>query len=361
MTPISALSTILISLTLVIVTMPLMRKGALAVGLVDKPNNRKVHTGTIPLVGGITIWMVSMVSLKLIASPEWLTSEVRYILAASGAMLLLGLLDDKLDLRASIKLLTQLIVAYFAFEYGIRIESLHGVMGIHEIPMYMQYFLTVVIITGVINAFNLMDGIDGLAATIALNAFILFAGLALITGQLLLMYLFLALIGALVGFLRFNLSKKQKVFMGDAGSLFIGTILVLSAIVLIQSAQNTSGIKLILSVIVGVLTLPVLDSLRVYRRRAKDGFSPFRADRTHFHHLILQLGMKPRTATLAITGVSMALIILSVAIGTLTGITVMVVSILTLFIIITTLLTHHNRVDQWRRHIKELELRQPVD
>lgn len=357
MSLISAVFTTLIALTLVLLSMPLMRTIVTAVGLVDRPNKRKVHSGSIPLAGGITIWLAATITLLLTATSAWITGEVRYLLAASSGMLLLGLLDDKMDLRASLKLLIQLVLAYFAFVNGIRIESMHGVFGLYEIPVYAQYVLTVIVITGVVNAFNLMDGIDGLAAAMALNGFILFAGLAFITGQFMLLYLFLALIGALLGFLRYNLSSTRKVFMGDAGSLFIGTILVLSAIILLQAAQGTPGITLVVSVVIGVLTLPVLDSLRVYRRRAKDGFSPFRADRTHFHHLILQLGMKPRVATMTITGVSLVLIVLSVAIGTLTSATVMVITILALFILLTALLTHHNNVDEWRRQIKALEQR----
>jgi UDP-GlcNAc:undecaprenyl-phosphate/decaprenyl-phosphate GlcNAc-1-phosphate transferase len=352
---ISALLTPFLSLILVLAVMPLMRKAAFGVALVDKPSKRKVHSGSIPLVGGITVWLTALFTLFVVVPGGLFATETRYILLASGIMLLLGLIDDKMDLRASLKLLIQLTLAYFAFVNGIRIESFYGIFGIHEIPVFMQYALTVVVITGVINAFNLMDGIDGLAAALALNAFILFAGLAVITGQFLLVYLFLALIGALVGFLRYNLSKYNKVFMGDAGSLFIGTVLVLSALMLLQSAQNTSSIKLVLSVVIGVLTLPVLDSLRVYRRRAKDGFSPFRADRTHFHHLVLQLGINPRSATMIIAGVSVGLIGLSVALGSLTSVTVMVLVILVLFIVISSVLSLHNRVDQWRQKVKQME------
>ena len=349
------------ALFLVLAIMPLMRKAAIGVGLVDKPNRRKVHSGSIPLVGGITVWMAAIFTLLISVPSEFITAETRYILITSGLMLLLGAIDDKMDLRASIKLLIQLALAYFAFANGIRIESFYGILGIHVIPVYVQYALTVLVITGVINAFNLMDGIDGLAAAMALNGFILFAGLAVITGQFLLFYLFLALIGALLGFLRFNLSKTGKVFMGDAGSLFIGTVLVLSAIVLLQAAANTPAIKLVLSVVVGVLTLPVLDSLRVYRRRAKEGFSPFRADRTHFHHLVLQLGIKPGRATAIIVAVSATLISLSVIIGTLASVTAMVLTILMLFILISSVLSLHNRVDHWRKQVKDMERRAAKD
>jgi UDP-GlcNAc:undecaprenyl-phosphate/decaprenyl-phosphate GlcNAc-1-phosphate transferase len=357
MSTVTALVLITLPLILVLIMMPFFRKAAIAVGLVDKPGRRKAHNGSVPLVGGITVWLASLITLFIAVPTEVLTAEMRYIVLSSGLMLLIGAFDDKVDLRASIKLLVQLSVAYFAFINGIRIESFYGVFGIFELPYYLQYVITVLVIAGVINAFNLMDGIDGLAAAMALNAFIMFAGLAIITGQTLLVFLFLALIGALIGFLRFNLSRNEKVFMGDAGSLFIGTVMVMSAIVLIQAATNTPSIKLVFSIVVGVLTLPVLDSLRVYRQRAKMGFSPFRADRTHFHHLVLQSGIHPKWAAVLIVGISFTLIALGVLIGTLTSVTMMVFAILVMFIVISSLLTLHNKVNDWKTRVRGMERR----
>jgi hypothetical protein len=115
--------------------------------------------------------------------------------------------------------------------------------------------------------------------------------------------------------------RASKSRSGLMTGLFIGLIMVLSSISLLQAAQGTSDIQLVLSVVVGVLALPGLDSLRVYRRRAKNGFSPFRADRTHFHHLVLQLGLKNRYSTVFVLLVSLALIALSVVMGSIAGFT----------------------------------------
>lgn len=345
----------IISLAILLAIMPLIRLIAIKVQLVDKPDERKSHTGQIPLAGGIAIWVATLSAL-LVSNPSWVAlSEILFILFAAGILLIIGVIDDKTDLRASLKLTIQIALAYYAFTNGIRIETFHGILGIYEIPLILQYGITLIVITGVINAFNLMDGIDGLAAGIALIAFILFAWMAIITGQMMLVYLFMALIGALVGFMRFNFSKKTKVFMGDAGSLFIGFITVVSAISLIQAAQGTPDIRLVLSVVIGVLALPVLDSLRVYRRRAKNGYSPFRADRTHFHHLVLQLGIKHRSATLFIIIVSGLFIALSITIGTLTSFTVMVLSIMTTFIVISWLLSLNSKIVHWKKEVLEME------
>jgi len=346
----------LISLGILLASMPLFRKAAIRVNLVDKPTLRKKHVGQIPLVGGLAIWFASIITL-VASHPSVLSMiDIRFILASGTLLLVIGVIDDKTDLRATIKLTIQIALAYFAFVNGFRIETMHGVLGIYELPLAVQYITTMIVITGVVNAFNLMDGIDGLASGMALVSFILFGFLAYVTGQTAYLYLFLALIGALIGFMRFNLSAKTKVFMGDAGSLFIGLIMVLSAISLIQTAQGTSDIQLVLSVVIGVLALPVLDSLRVYRRRAKSGYSPFRADRTHFHHLVLQLGLKNRNTTVFVLLVAVALIALSVLMGSIVGFTLMILTLLTVFISISWLLSLNTKVNQWRAKVLEMEM-----
>jgi UDP-GlcNAc:undecaprenyl-phosphate GlcNAc-1-phosphate transferase len=355
MSLLSLILTPVISLAIVLAVIPLLRVAAIKLQLVDKPSARKAHAGQIPLVGGIAIWTATMAAL-LVSNPSWSSlSGISFMLISASVLLIIGVIDDKTDLRASLKLTIQIALAYYAFLNGIRIESLHGIFGIYAIPVLVQYVLTLIVITGVVNAFNLMDGIDGLAAGLALVSFMLFGWMALLTGQMILLYLYLALIGALIGFMRFNLSAKAKVFMGDAGSLFIGLIMVLSAISIIQSAQGTSNIRLVLSVVTGVLALPVLDSLRVYRRRAKNGYSPFRADRTHFHHLVLQLGIKHRMATVLIIIVSGVLIALSILIGTLTSITMMILSIMSAFIAISWLLSLNSKVTFWKERVFEME------
>ncbi|MCC5927245.1 MAG: undecaprenyl/decaprenyl-phosphate alpha-N-acetylglucosaminyl 1-phosphate transferase [Bacteroidetes bacterium] len=344
-----------ISLAIVLAITPFLRVLAFKLHLVDKPGTRKTHAGHIPLVGGLAISFATITTL-LVSSPSWVAlSSISFILIAAFVLLVIGVIDDKSDLRASLKLTIQLALAYYAFSNGIRIESFYGILGINEISLLLQYIITLIVITGVVNAFNLMDGIDGLAAGLAFVAFILFGWMAFITGQVILLYLFLALIGALIGFMRFNLSSKAKVFMGDAGSLFIGFIMVVSAISLTQAAQGTPTIRFVLPVVVGVLSLPVLDSLRVYRRRAKNGFSPFRADRTHFHHLVLQLGIKNRTALSLILLVFATLITLSIAVGTLVSFTYMVLTIMIAFIAISWLLSLNSNVTYWKEKVLEME------
>ncbi|MCU0437636.1 MAG: undecaprenyl/decaprenyl-phosphate alpha-N-acetylglucosaminyl 1-phosphate transferase [Raineya sp.] len=343
------------SLIFVIIITPLLRKMAIQVNLVDKPNIRKIHHQNTPLIGGISIWIASTITI-VIAMLSWQEFlKIKWLWIGGTILLFVGVLDDKNDIRASLKLAIQLLLAHFTFMQGIRITSLHGIFGIDTIPEEIQYILTIVVVTGVVNAFNLMDGIDGLAAGLAIIGLIVFTWLAWITGNQLLMTLYLSLIGALIGFLKYNFSKTKKIFMGDAGSLFLGFLLVVSAMILIQSAQKTEKITTVLPSVIGVLFLPVFDSLRVYRARIKQGKSPFKADKTHFHHLVLSLGLGHQLATILIVVVLCILLIISVIVGSLGGFTLMLIATLFVFWISSKILEINAEIVEWQEKIKKIE------
>lgn len=286
-----------VSFLLSVTIIPILRKIAYKVNLTDKPNNRKVHATPIPLVGGIAITSTTFLSLLITLPPNSFMGYLYSIIIGAGILLVIGVMDDKYDIRASYKLAIQFCLAYFVYSNGIKLEGFYGLFGIYEIPEAFQFILTLVVIVGTTNAFNLTDGIDGLAAGLALIACVVFTGLALLFNIKELVVLSLAIMGSLLGFLRFNFSAKRKIFMGDAGSLVLGFVLVVLGILLIQKANSTSHITLTMGAVIGVLALPVLDSLRVYYRRIKVGNSPFKADKTHLHHLVLKLGVHHKAAT----------------------------------------------------------------
>ncbi|MCC5916107.1 MAG: undecaprenyl/decaprenyl-phosphate alpha-N-acetylglucosaminyl 1-phosphate transferase [Cryomorphaceae bacterium] len=350
---ITAVTAFALSLLLI----PYFRLVAMRMQLVDKPNARKVHKNSVPLIGGIAVFISALLALTLsltMGQDVWLYKN---ILAGSTILLIMGIIDDKMDLRASLKLAIQLLIAHYIYAQGIRIESLIGFMGIYEIPELAQYGLTILVITGVVNAFNLMDGIDGLAAGLAIVSLITFTVLAYLVEATGLMYIFMALIGALVGFLRFNFSKTKKVFMGDAGSLVLGFILVVSGIMLIQLAGNTPSASTIEIGVVAVLILPVLDSLRVYRKRIKAGKSPFKADKTHFHHMVLQLNIKHVYATVFIVAVAIATIGLGIWTSSAIGITLALSGLLIFFVVISSVLQLNSNIHNWKARIKGMEMK----
>jgi len=334
---------------------PVLRKIALFIHLVDKPNARKVHNGAVPLIGGISIYLATTLALGLTIPFELRLLTLKNFFLTISLLLLMGVIDDKLNLRATLKLSIQLILAHFIYQEGIMIESLHGFLGIFEIEGWIRYSLTIIVITGVVNAFNLMDGIDGLAAGLAIVGFSVFAVLAYISGQSMLLLIFLTYIGALLAFLRFNFSKNQKIFMGDAGSLIIGFIMVVSGMKLIQVAQNTSYVFEVYIGVFAILLVPVFDSLRVFRKRIKSGKSPFSADKTHLHHLFLALGIRHKMASLGILLLVVSILGLGYFFLKIEGITFAIAGMLMFFVVISALLQFSNTIAYWRARILEME------
>ncbi len=348
----------IVALAITICLMPLVRKAALFLDLVDKPNARKVHTSPVPLVGGIMVWIASFTAF-LIFNHDWKAmDQIMVILVGSSIILIMGVLDDKFDIKAYIKLVIQLGLAYYAFAKGIRIDSFYGIFGIYEIPIFLQYILTLCVIAGVINAFNLMDGIDGLAAGISIVALSVLTYLAVITNNYFIIFLFIALIGSLIGFLFYNFSKKRKVFMGDAGSLFLGFIIIVSSIMMLQSSVKIGNQTKVLAIIISVMALPVFDSIRVYRKRLKRGYSPFRADKTHIHHLVLKLGLKHKYATLLIILLSLGIVITNIVFEDFMGLTFSILAMIFIFGSASFLLNLNQNITEWKEKIKIMENRE---
>lgn len=334
---------------------PTMRKLAFRMQLVDKPNYRKKHQEAVPLVGGITLFIVLslVLGLSLPVHDDWLSNKFIYI--ATAILLITGVIDDRFDVKASLKLAIQLVLAHYVFMEGIRIESLFGLFGIHQLAPWVQYLLSITVITGVVNAFNLMDGIDGLSAGISLISFLTLTILSILLKQYSLALIYITMMSSLVAFLRYNLSKNHKVFMGDAGSLILGFIIVLSSIHLLQSSSGTGHLTLVLSCVIAILSIPVLDALRVFRARLKSGKSPFSADNTHLHHLVLATGLKHQTATLAIMILILSILGLSFSISNHSGISVAVFTILILFVVVSSLLSFNKGIQSWKTKIHQME------
>jgi UDP-GlcNAc:undecaprenyl-phosphate/decaprenyl-phosphate GlcNAc-1-phosphate transferase len=339
----------------VLITAPTVRAIAVKIGLTDQPNPRKVHRQPVPLVGGILIFCATLFSLLIQVAAVHEGNAMYVFFAGSLMMLVTGVIDDRLDVRASYKLVIQIALAWFVYSSGIRIESLYGLMGIDTIPTYAQGVLTMIVIVGVVNAFNLTDGIDGLAGGLAFLGLVTYCFLSVYLGKNELLTFFCALIGAIIGFLRYNFSRTQKIFMGDAGSLVLGFILVVSGIILLQASEGTAYVSTTVATVSGVLALPVIDSLRVYRGRIKAGHSPFRADRTHFHHLVLSLGVKHKTATTLILGIALCILVIAFILGSLFSFTCTIISLLLFFALTTSILQLNMAVTTWRQKIKELE------
>lgn len=284
-----------VALILLVVMTPLAHQ----FGLVDQPNGRKRHAGIVPLTGGVAIFMAVLVAS--VVTDVWMKNNPLFF-TASAFIVLLGMLDDRFELSAKGRLMCQFgvasIMAWSAQNY---ITSLGNIFGIGELNFEMVgYFFTVVCVVGVINAFNMIDGIDGLAGGMSLVVLLTVVGFLLATGNGGSIMEPLIIVAAIVPFMAFNLSwkgfKGNKIFMGDAGSMFIGLTIVWLLV------DHTQGSEAAFRPITAVwlIGLPLMDMAAIMYRRAKKGQSVLRPDRQHLHNIFMRAGVSSRKALVAI-------------------------------------------------------------
>jgi UDP-GlcNAc:undecaprenyl-phosphate GlcNAc-1-phosphate transferase len=281
---------------------------------------RKQHDHGIPRLGGVAIFL-SFTITALVFSMVDQTFPIGYLLTASMILVMMGLKDDLSGVNSSTKFFIQFIVALILVLPGeIRLTSMYGIFGLYELPFVMSCALSVVVIIMIINAFNLIDGIDGLAAITGILVNIVFAVLFVYIKHYELAVISLVLVGAIAGFLRFNITPA-KIFMGDTGSLFIGLISVIMAIKLIELNKFTNNsIPQIYSapaLTVAILIGPIFDTVRVFFIRIMSGVSPFTADRNHIHHRMLRLGYNHIQTTLILSGINLISITLALVFSSL--------------------------------------------
>lgn len=345
-----------LTLVLALVFIPIIKKIAIKVNLVDKPNYRKIHAAPVPLVGGISIAITTLLVLIISGNKLVIIKEYFPILSSGLTLLVVGVIDDKTDLNAKYKLMIQLILSFIIAFSGTRISSLYGLLGIYEIAIWMQYALTILVITGVVNAFNLMDGVDGLVGGLSLLGFTMFLIASIFYNNYFLGKISVIFIGAIIGFLKFNLSK-EKIFMGDAGSLFLGFVLVTLGIQFMenQHVNKEYGYAYGFLILVAFFSIPVLDSLRVYIGRLKRGNSPFKADKSHLHHLLLTAGLTHKKISIFVVLFCMTLFFIGFGLISFFSTTLIIVSIMILFWAIVKILLMINNLHQWRDTLKKLE------
>lgn len=260
--------------------------------LMDKPNERSSHGVATPSLGGIAFFIVLVIALSFNNYYDEFGVSMS-ILPGLTVLFFLGLKDDLIVLSAKTKLLGQIVACLFILQNSnFEINTLHGFLGIYEIPMWFAILMGLFLMLAIINSFNLIDGIDGLAGSIAIIIFIFFA---FVFRALDFKFMFLSaicMIGIMIGFLYFNLSKRSKIFMGDTGSMQVGFIIAVMTVRLL-AAKETTGNQLPFEssfkpiVLIALLIVPIYDATRVFIMRIFKGKSPFSANRDHFHHLLI--------------------------------------------------------------------------
>ena len=331
------LLTFITAFGVVLLCTPSLIKVAILKRLFDEPTEeRKLHKRVIPTVGGIIIfagtffafvlWFPSDTLLDIDVGDSGylknaLTLQVtksalndfKYILAAVFVLFFVGAKDDIIGTAPIKRLAAHILVALMIVLMAeIRIKSMHGIFGVDEIPFWSSIFISLFAIIAIINAFNFIDGIDGLAAGIGCIAAAVF-GVWFYTAQDIVMSLLsFSLSGSLLAFLFFNFSPAS-IFMGDSGSTTIGLILSVLAIKAIETPSADVSDTIIGEIqrpifVMAVLSYPLIDTLRIFVYRSVKGVSPFEADKNHIHHALLENGLSHRWTSFTLYAANLLII-----------------------------------------------------
>lgn len=300
MPPIYVFYIFLTSLFTSLVLIPNISRLAVSIGIFDGVDERKSHTGAIPRLGGIAIFFAVLLGVILFTEIDRTT---RGFLAGGIAVFLTGLTDDLEQITPKKKFLGELMAALIVTLVGdLHIDSIGNLFGQGEILLgIFSVPFTIFAIVGVINAINLLDGLDGLAGGVTAIAAAAFGLLAYVAGDEIMIGVSAALLGAVVGFLKFN-SYPARIFMGDGGSLFLGYCLAVLSVHLVQH-NYTSGQGSELTPLI-ILAVPVFDTLFVMGKRLLAGKRIFQPDRSHIHHRFMDLGLGHKSTVILMYGLS---------------------------------------------------------
>lgn len=318
--------------------------------LYDAPDQRKLHTHSIPRLGGIAFFPAILFTLLLVigVSHHYPGGEdvrtqlylhlTSFCLVVCGVVILylVGMADDLISVRFRAKFIAQFAAAFVVITGGIRYTDLHGIFALGQMHLFFEVSITSLMIVFITNAVNLIDGIDGLASGLSAIACIFFGYLCYRGGDYLYSMLANATLGALLPFFYYNVfgnvQKHSKIFMGDTGALTIGLILSVLSIRVCNNQQLPHDLNPTVAAFAPLL-IPCLDVVRVYLRRVREGRSPFLPDNTHIHHKLLHMGMPQSAAMLTIVGVSLCVTLVNYIVSRYVEINILFLADVTLWIV----------------------------
>lgn len=292
----------LISVTVVLWTIPDVKTVALRLGIVDKPNARKIHKAPVARVGGVSIFAGTIIALLIVwrlggfaAIPTEQHGEIWGLILGSILFFCIGFADDILSLSPFSRLFMQIVVATMSWSMGVRIDFLSVPFSELIHTDFLSLPITVIWLVGMANAINWIDGVDGLAAGVSGIAAVVMLIVTLFMKQPTAALVAAALAGSALGFLRYNFNPAQ-IFMGDGGAYFMG--FTLAGVGVIGLVKATAVTAVLLPYL--ILAVPILDMSAVILSRISKGKSPFIADKSHLHHWLLNAGISQRLTVLFI-------------------------------------------------------------
>lgn len=333
--------------SLTFLAIPSIISVALKKNLMDEPGERRSHTNRTPSLGGIGIFAGMLFSI-ILWTPFQYFGDLQYILCSFIIIFLIGAKDDIDPISPRSKFLGQLFAAaILVFRANIKITSLYGIFGIYEIPYIVSIVLSILVIVTIINAFNLIDGINGLSGGIGTLLSILLGGWFYLNGALELSMVSFALAGSTIAFLYYNVTPA-RIFMGDTGALLLGLVFSILAIQFIELHNTTDNgeymFKSAPAIAVAILIIPIFDTLRVFTTRILNGKSPFYPDKTHIHHLLLDIGFTHMQSSGILVLTNLLFILMAVALQGLGNITLLIVILLVASIASYLLYTYSRKV-----------------
>lgn len=325
--------------------------------LFDEIDERKIHRGVVPRLGGIAFFPAFLFSLTLVVALNLRLGSAPMIDAIGGAFVpiyfeicaiillyLVGIADDLIGVRYMAKFVVQIVCAILLACSGMYIDNLYGILWLNELPDVLAWLFSILVTVYVVNAINLIDGIDGLASGLSSIALIFYAVVFFNGGEFIYSLLAVASAGTLFPFFYYNVfgdvTKQKKIFMGDTGALTIGMVLVFCAIAVMCAKPDFLTVDYNPAIVaLSPLIVPCFDVFRVYFHRVKKGRNPFLPDKCHIHHKILALGMNQAAALLTILGVSIAFIGINVLVSPFTNPTIIFIGDVVVWTIANILLT----------------------
>ncbi|MDE5723757.1 MAG: undecaprenyl/decaprenyl-phosphate alpha-N-acetylglucosaminyl 1-phosphate transferase [Paramuribaculum sp.] len=342
--------------------------------LFDMPDERKIHRGTVPRLGGIAFTPVILFSVSLLLGMSILMGNtemenmmrinaqaISFGLCALLLMYLTGMSDDLIGVRYRAKFVVQIFCAVMLIGAGMYVNDLHGVIGLGHISPWLGIPLTILIVVYVVNAINLIDGIDGLASGLSSAAFIIYGTAFLMIGKPIFAMISFACLGVLIQFFYYNVfgsaERKKKIFMGDTGSLTIGLLLAFLGLALLQWSPDCFPTFRTNPVILAVspLIIPCFDVMRVFLHRVRRHGNPFLPDKTHIHHKMLAIGLNQRLAMVLIVVASITFSIANILLSRYVEVNLLLVLDIVLWTLANLWLTRRIRSREQRLGVKLMD------
>jgi len=311
----------LTAFTLTYFAIPSIIKVAKIKNLCDEPGERRSHTESTPSLGGVAIFAGVIFSI-ILWTPFNVFGDLQYILCAFIIIFLVGARDDIVPVSPTKKLIAQFsATCILVFKSNVVITSMYGLFGIGDLDIYVSYIFSIFTILVIINAFNLIDGINGLSGSIGTLISLTFGTWFILIDRLELAVIAFTLAGSTIAFLKYNVTPA-RIFMGDTGSLLLGIVCSILAIKFLEwnktimtvaeySYLKPFAVKSVPAVAIGIMILPLFDTLRVFLMRAMRGRSPMSPDRNHIHHLLIDFGFSHMNATGILVAVNTLFILMA--------------------------------------------------